>query len=535
MFKIKDGYFSHIECPNLKNYDTCDIINCIYKHQVGLLAKRSVEEDETSLPAPKRADSVKRNVPVKAPIAAGGKVDNIDNNDSNVPNKSEDKENEKDTPIILPTLITHIKLLRTDRMMNIKQIRKQMTGKTPNKDATTKEFELSKQADSPQKYEELIRRFLNKEELKDPEFILPTHIAVPPATIQVRKQNILELVKVIQQNQPFLTTPKLKAIEEEFKIANSTSKHTYQQNIRKKVYELKNPAKFQNQKKELTDDDLYEQLHRLIIPQDTLEKFGYITKIPEPIEPNEVRKCRRCGHDFKMKDHLLPIHCAFHPGKVTVRNDKTRAYSCCGAEIGHNETEACTSYMYHVFYWDNPGEMHRFLPFKRTSDIYKINPNAFKALGIDCEMGFTTKGFELLRVTAMDFFTGEEVLDVLVKPIGEVVDLNSRWSGISEIKPDALTFDELIALLGEIMDPNTILIGHGLENDLNSMRLIHSKVVDTAILYPKFKTSPRYRYPLKFLTFKYLGKTIQTGEHDSGEDALAAIDIVKYFIQQDSN
>ena len=149
-------------------------------------------------------------------------------------------------------------------------------------------------------------------------------------------------------------------------------------------------------------------------------------------------------------------------------------------------------------------------------------------------MGFTTRGFELLRITAVDFFSGEDIIDILVRPKGEVIDLNTKWSGIAEIKEEALNFEDLIRLLGEVIDSNTILIGHGLENDMNSMRLIHERIIDTAVLYPKHKTSPKFRFPLKYLTFKYLGRTIQSGEHDSSEDSLAAIDVVKYFINQDS-
>ena len=37
--------------------------------------------------------------------------------------------------------------------------------------------------------------------------------------------------------------------------------------------------------------------------------------------------------------------------------------------------------------------------------------------------------------------------------------------------------------LGEIMDSETILIGHGLENDMNAMRLIHENIIDTSILF----------------------------------------------------
>ena len=78
-----------------------------------------------------------------------------------------------------------------------------------------------------------------------------------------------------------------------------------------------------------------------------------------------------------------------------------------------------------------------------------------------------------------------------------------------------------------------MLIGHGLENVLKAMRMLHKRVIDTAILYPKHKATPKFRYSLKQLAFEYLGRVIQTGEHDSGEDSLAAIDVVKHFIKKE--
>lgn len=493
MFKY-DDYFSNIECPR----ENCHLVNCIFKH----------EGDEVTPDQPKSTKD--------SPISSK--------------RKAEDELPEpKKVHIEQFKPIHHVKIPSADRLNNIGNIEK--IHKLDNASSQQKEFELAIKSSSLKEYYSNVSEYLNVE--SDPKYITPKQLNISsPATLQVRKSNIENIYELIKLIEPNLRTPKLKAINEEYKIATTTSKFTYMPTIKRKIHELKNPEKYKIKTRELTNDDYYNELVKLIIPKDKLIKYGYIMDVPEPITPNEERKCRRCGKEFKLSEQLQPIHCQFHAGKA-VKRDKKRVYECCGDVVGDNESEPCTSYNYHVFYWDNPGEMQSFLPFKNTSDVFTRNENALKAIGIDCEMGFTTKGFELLRITAVDFFTGEEVLDVLVKPIGEVIDLNSRWSGIESIKSEALEFNELIKLLNDIMDSETVLIGHGLENDLNSMRLIHNKVVDTAILYPPHKTSPTFRYSLKMLVFNYLGKKIQTGQHDSGEDALGAIDIVKYFIKKD--
>lgn len=525
MFTVGDSYLRHVLCPKIKQGIPCPVINCLFSHDLTDFepAKKRIKLQTEKFLNPGVAPT--EDVPTPQIIAGDVK---------SAPVNSESKNG--DIALIVPTPISHITVPRSERTTNALAIANTMTGSsTPKRDSISKEFEIANQAQSLDQYRRLIQNYLQPEEpeAKDPEYILPTHLPVSPATIQVRKQNIVAMVQVISQMQPSLKTPKLKAIELEYEIAKTTSKHTYMQSIKRKVYELKNPSKFQKKLKELTDEDFFRELGILVISQDKLAKYGYVVQPPEPVIPKKIQTCRRCKKEFELEKQMIPIHCAFHLGK-TAKRDRQRVYECCGAVEGDNENEPCTSYSYHVFSWETSGEKQAFLPYQNTKDIFpNSNGSRFKALGIDCEMGYTTEGFELLRITAMDFFTGEEVLDVLVRPIGTIVDFNTKWSGIAEIKPEALTFEELIKLLGEIMDCNTILIGHGLENDLNAMRLIHTKVVDTAILYPRLKTSPTFRFPLKYLTFKYLNRTIQTGEHDSGEDALAAIDVVKYFIKKD--
>ncbi|RLV83537.1 RNA exonuclease 3 [Meyerozyma sp. JA9] len=368
---------------------------------------------------------------------------------------------------------------------------------------------------------------------RDPAYILPKELVRAPAQVSTRKHYIQVMSKIIAKNDPDEPTPILRATDIEHKVAQTATTATYVQLVKKKAYELEHPEKFQPRTKEWSDSELLEALEHRIIPQETLSKFGYITSAPKPTIPSSNRVCRRCSTEFKLEDQLESKRCFYHPGKIAKKDKNTRIYTCCGAEVTP-ETDPCASADHHVFSWSNPGEMHFFLPFKSTEDLFPLNDKAYKAIGIDCEMGFTTQGFELLRVTAIDFFSGKEVIDILVKPIGEIVDLNTKFSGVASIKDDADTFWEGITKLGQVMDHRTILIGHGLENDLNAMRMLHKRVVDTAILYPKHKATPKFRYSLKQLAFEYLGRVIQTGEHDSGEDSLAAIDVVKHFIKKEA-
>jgi hypothetical protein len=175
-------------------------------------------------------------------------------------------------------------------------------------------------------------------------------------------------------------------------------------------------------------------------------------------------------------------------------------------------------------------------------------------------MGWTSLGgLELIRVTATTWPEGKELLDVLVRPFGEILDLNSRYSGVwPEHITDAIPWSDRQSgtvyppkegnnqrlyivsspavartLLFKLISPQTPLIGHGLENDLNALRILHPTVVDTALLFPHRAGLP-YRNSLKRLMSQHLNRSIQMGGdtagHDSKEDARAAGDLVKWKI-----
>ncbi|KKK18364.1 hypothetical protein ARAM_001860 [Aspergillus rambellii] len=319
---------------------------------------------------------------------------------------------------------------------------------------------------------------------------------------------------------------------------------------------------------------------RLVTPLEGLEQYGYVTKAPtlEEIETAKKgvaeskgwEKCDRCGGRFQVfpgrrEDGSLTSggQCTYHPGKSFypprkktdhVTGHREAYYSCCNETLG--TSSGCTKGETHVFKVSETKRLASILQFKKTPE----NPNKGRTtpIGFDCEMGFTTLGLELIRLTAVSWPEGKGLLDILVRPVGEVLDLNSQFSGVfpehykkalpydasgsietssSDIgKPESAPLQVVDspaaarALLFELLQPTTPLIGHAIDNDLNACRIIHPTVIDTAILYPHPAGGFPYRMSLKNLSKKHLDRDIQTGGnrgHDSKEDAVATGDLVR--------
>lgn len=321
----------------------------------------------------------------------------------------------------------------------------------------------------------------------------------------------------------------------------------------------------------------------LLVPIDMLKKMDYVLQPPTaeeiegvPAARAEIRdrllKCDRCKTTFRVDPDRLEGQenlttngpCCSHwgklrmPAKVTNNAPREPAWTCCGRDA---LSTGCTETKSHVYKLHGPIEHSYTMPFINTPS--NENPLAVEgagrvsAIAFDCEMAYTVFGMEVVRLTAVAWPGNQPMIDVLVRPKGTMLDFNSRFSGVraelfekayawktgmstvprqksedeSAERPLPIVSSPEVArsILCSYMTPDTVLLGHGLENDLNALRLCHDKVVDTAALYPHPAGLP-IRYGLKQLAFTHLNRDIQTGGasgHDSLEDAVASGDLVR--------
>lgn len=167
------------------------------------------------------------------------------------------------------------------------------------------------------------------------------------------------------------------------------------------------------------------------------------------------------------------------------------------------------------------------------------NVTLTKQLAMDCEMVGIGDGTEsmLARVSIVNRHGGC-VYDEYVKPREKVQDYRTAVSGI---RPHDLEngkdFETVQAKVAEILK-GRILVGHALKHDLAVLFLSHPRRSqrDTS-RYKLFRNVSKGNTPsLKKLAAELLGIDIQTGEHNSVEDARTAMELyVLYKNRWESN
>ncbi|CAK4033491.1 RNA exonuclease 3 [Lecanosticta acicola] len=596
--------FKNIPCPE---GEACVLTNCIYAHDTKPEEKATVTQaistgtaksrqstDEAGEPASKRRKVTYGSLADKPPSRA----DLIRNQLAETRAKPDNANSGAKTP---SSLVKPVSPPPTT------------TGKAtsppgPNPEtAATGTNANAKKSTEPEKAESLNPRLVSNDPAghqKRSLYLKHLHAEMVRLNRLVKEQDGLESKHLL-----FLSEQKLikLALDEEEKLARE-QKTMYANVVKQRIASLRkmkiddwikhvqsslspNEPK-QPSKGKRIDTDLPPEQEHLILPQlvadqKPLAAFGYVPVPPTLEEAAEAAAaveasqnyeiCDRCSGRFQVfperneEGLLAGGPCVHHPNRKVYppraktdreTGEKQPYYPCCNEVVG---MVGCTRNNEHVFKTSSPARLAATLPFINTPE----NPSPAKdrrgkevrAVTFDCEMGYTAKGLELIRLTAVTWPAGEELLDILVRPVGAIIDLNSRFSGVfHEHYKKAIPYDEWKAspprpspedadskqlpivesparareLLCTFITPKTPLIGHAIDNDLNTVRLCHPTIVDTVVLFPHPRGLPM-RFGLRMLAQRHLDRAIQTGGdrgHDSKEDAVATGDLVRVKVAE---
>lgn len=248
----------------------------------------------------------------------------------------------------------------------------------------------------------------------------------------------------------------------------------------------------------------------------------------------------------KQMDARRGRKCFYHPSEPTIvakpDGGVTKTYSCCDG----SKVNGCAINRDHQF-----GVLDEAAIQELKQSAFTPPPSTKtqkrRAVALDCEMvGVRAENGQevsvLARLGALDYLTGEVLIDVLVEPEGHVIDWRTPYSGITpSLMNEAINngktlkgWKEARDLLWQFIDTQTILVGHALHNDLKVLRMVHTMVVDSEILTKEAVGPNTARtWGLKHLSAELLRFLVQDKQegHDCMEDAFAAREVVLWCLR----
>ncbi|XP_061487368.1 RNA exonuclease 1 homolog isoform X2 [Rhineura floridana] len=307
--------------------------------------------------------------------------------------------------------------------------------------------------------------------------------------------------------------------------------------------------KKQEDKNDFTGIALYRLLKDYALTEEQMKENGFPETNPEKpgsavlrsatvkaaVSDFSSRVCCRCGQIYTVTSsgrHVRKEECNYHSGKVLrhkVPGGLETRYSCCEGVVG---SPGCQVAKLHV----HDGRKENMDGFVKTFIKPPPLDGNHGVFALDCEMCYTTCGLELSRVTVVDPSL-HVIYNTFVKPDNEIIDYNSRLSGVTaeDMKSTATSIRDAQAILLNLFSADTILIGHSLESDLLALKMFHNKIVDTSVVFPHRLGLPHKR-ALRNLMADYLQRIIQDdgGGHDCSEDAIACMELMLWKVKEDT-
>ncbi|KAK9053255.1 hypothetical protein SSX86_029888 [Deinandra increscens subsp. villosa] len=183
---------------------------------------------------------------------------------------------------------------------------------------------------------------------------------------------------------------------------------------------------------------------------------------------------------------------------------------------------------HYALHYSFPSHQEGWVVTKNRKKLKETRCNAM--IAVDCEMVLCEDGTDaLVRVCVVDRDLKVK-LDELVKPDKVVVDYRTHITGVSaeDLEQVTCSFQDIQESMKKLLSRGTILIGHSLNNDLQALKVDHTRVIDTSLIFKYWSGSNFRRTSLNDLCKAILGYELRKegDPHDCLEDARAAMKLV---------
>ncbi|KAJ6014846.1 hypothetical protein N7540_009437 [Penicillium herquei] len=286
----------------------------------------------------------------------------------------------------------------------------------------------------------------------------------------------------------------------------------------------------------------------VIPPRNTKEEgIGHYRTRWEMREVKDSRRCSKCRERYGSRKN--PRHderggrldvCFFHPGTIRNPFDPYARWTCCRKNVF---AKGCQSERDHADYTQFVLDP-RFHTLMRDRDIFptpELVHEARSAVVLKCETGINHTGEnELIRVTAIDYYSGEILIDSLVWPDMPMLHFNPRWSGVQpkEMETQHRLRKTLLGRKGarqeiwKFVGPQTYLIMHQGHIDMGHLRWYHDRMVDTCDLQKRIlgnKEPPEFKKLVKNLVGRQLPS--YRGYAATLQDVMATRDLLHWQVK----
>ncbi|KAI7739281.1 hypothetical protein M8C21_017511 [Ambrosia artemisiifolia] len=180
---------------------------------------------------------------------------------------------------------------------------------------------------------------------------------------------------------------------------------------------------------------------------------------------------------------------------------------------------------HYALHYSFPSHEEGWVVTKNRKKLKETRCNTMVA--VDCEMVLCEDGTDaLVRVCVVNRDLKVK-LDELVKPDKVVVDYRTSITGVSakDLEQVTCSLQDIQESMKKLLSRGTILVGHSLNNDLQALKVDHTRVIDTSLVF-KYWSGSNFRRPSILISVLGYELRKEGAPHNCLEDARAAMKLV---------